>query len=65
MDMQLYARQRETQLLKEISGLDGQLAEIRGVSDKSRRCVNSYLKQLMKSKRQKLAALRYQRSGSV
>ena len=62
MDMQSYARMREDQLSEEIFGLDERIAEVSNTHNSDHRCVSSYLKQLVKSKREKLAALRYQQS---
>ena len=63
MDMQNYARMQEDQLSTEINGLDERIAEVTEPEDSDTRCVASYLKQLVKSKRNKLATLRYRRDG--
>ncbi len=59
MDMQNFARMRENQLSEEIFGLDERIAEVAETTSSDHRCVSSYLKQLVKSKRSKLATLRY------
>ena len=56
-----YARLQEDQLLDEISGLDEKLANLDGPSDPDTRCVASYLRQLLKRKRNRLATLQYRR----
>ena len=55
MDMQHYARMKEDQLSTEIIGLDERIAEFTEPENPDSRCVASYLKQLLKSKRSKLA----------
>ncbi len=62
MDMQIYSRWQEDQLREEISGLNGRIAKNADKGDPEERCVHSYLKQLVKDKRDKLATLRYQRA---
>lgn len=64
MDMQNYARMKEDQLSTEITGLDERIAEFTEPENPDSRCVASYLKQLVKSKRNKLATLRYRRDGA-
>ena len=64
MDMQNYARIREDQLCTEITGLDERIAEYTEPENSDSRCIASYLKQLVKSKRNKLATLRYRRDRS-
>ena len=64
MEMQNYARIREDQLSTEIVGLDERIAEHAEPENSDSRCVASYLKQLVKSKRSKLATLRYRRDRS-
>ena len=64
MDMQHYARMKEHQLSIEITGLDERIAEFTEPENPDSRCVASYLKQLLKSKRSKLATLRYRRDGT-
>ena len=61
MDMQNYARMQEDQLAVEITGLNERLAQAIDPKCPNARCVSSYLKQLVKNKRNKLATLRYQR----
>jgi hypothetical protein len=50
---------REDQLSEEIFGLNERIAEVAETTSSDHRCVSSYLKQLVKSKRSKLATLRY------
>ena len=64
MDMQHYARIKEDQLSTEITGLDERIAEFTEPENPDSRCVASYLKQLVKSKRNKLATLRYRRDAA-
>ena len=64
MDMQHYARMKEDQLSTEIIGLDERIAEFTEPENPDSRCVASYLKQLLKSKRSKLATLRYRRDSA-
>ncbi len=64
MDMQNYARMKENQLSVEITGLDERIAEFMEPENPGSRCVASYLKQLLKSKRSKLATLRYRRDSA-
>ena len=64
MDMQNYARLKEDQLSTEIVGLDERIAEFTEPENPDTRCVASYLKQLVKSKRNKLATLRYRRDST-
>lgn len=61
MAIQNYARLEENQLSTEIIGLDERIAEFTEPENSDARCVSSYLKQLVKSKRNKLATLRYRR----
>ena len=44
------------------TGLDERIAEVSNNSNSDQRCVSSYLKQLVKTKRQQLAALKQQNS---
>ncbi len=61
MDARNYSSAREAQLAQELSGLNHRLAETAQANSPHSRCVASYLKQLAKNKRDKLAALRYER----
>ena len=61
MNMQNYTQITEDRLSDEIHGLDQRIAETADASSSAQRCVSSYLKQLAKTKRDQLAALRYQR----
>jgi len=64
MTIRNYASQEENQLSTEITGLNERLAQFSQPETSDARCVSSYLKQLVKSKRDKLAALRYRRNLS-
>lgn len=59
--MQQIQRWTEDQLVKDIAGLNHRIAEADDRVDSDLRCVCSYLKQLVRDKRDKLATLRYQR----
>lgn len=61
--MDMHTRLKEDQLSNEITGLDERLAEFSRPQHPENRCVASYLKQLAKSKRSKLATLRYRRDS--
>jgi len=62
MNTESYARWREDQLSKEIAGLDARIAEVSNPPNPRARCVQSYLRVLLRAKRDKLATLRYQKT---
>ena len=62
--MAMRMRFTEEELRRDISGLDQQISEVTNPDDVSSRRVLSFLKQIVKDKRDKLATLRYYKSNS-
>ena len=65
MEIHNYARVQEDQLVDEISGLNEKLANVTNPNNPQTRCVTSYLKQLVKRKRNRLATLQYRRNETL
>ncbi len=55
----------ESELIQDISGLDHLLAKSANRADAGAKCAHSYIKQVLKDKRRKLAMLRHQRANGL
>ena len=60
-----YSRLDEDRLTEEISSLDNRIAEVASAEAPETKRVLSYLKQFVRSRREKLATLLYQRRRDV